>query len=114
MTLLADISDTFGKIQTPRVFREFIQKDATGGSAISMFLSNLVNLIYVLATIVFLFMMLWGAFDWLTSGGDKEKLENAKKRLINATIGIMLFAIAFAVMQILGDFTGFTFFAGQR
>ena len=44
---------------------------------------------------------------------DKAKT-NAKKRLINAVVGIMLFAIAFAIIQILGTFTGFTFFAGQR
>lgn len=112
-TLLAQ-DDVFGKIQTPIVFRHFIERDASGASAISMILSNLVTLIYSIATIVLIFMILWGAFDWLTSGGDKEKLEHAKSRLINAFVGIMLFAIAFAVIQILGKFTGFTFFVGQH
>ncbi len=114
MALLTDISDTFGKIQAPPVFRRFIETDATGGSAISMILSNLIALIYSIATVVLIFMILWGAFDWLTSEGDKEKLENAKKKLINAFVGIILFAIAFAVIQVLGQFTGFKFFVGQK
>ncbi|TSC87862.1 MAG: Uncharacterized protein G01um10147_365 [Microgenomates group bacterium Gr01-1014_7] len=116
-TLLAsnhEIEAAFGTIGVPHVFRRFIETDASGASAISMVLSNLVTLIYSVATIVLIFMILWGAFDWLTSGGDKEKLEHAKSRLINAFVGIMLFAVAFAIIQILGTFTGFTFFAGQR
>ena len=114
LTFLAAMEDTFGKIRTPQVFREFIQRDDTGASAISMILSNLIVLIYSVATVVLIFMILWGAFDWLTSEGDKEKLENAKKKLINAFVGITLFAIAFAIIQILGKFTGFTFFVGQH
>lgn len=112
-TLLAQ-DYVFDKIRTPNVFRRFIETDSSGASAISMILSNLVTLIYSVAAVVLIFMILWGAFDWLTSGGDKEKLENAKKKLINAFVGIMLFAIAFAVIQVLGQFTGFTFFEGQR
>ena len=74
----------------------------------------LITLIYIVATIVLLFMLLWGAFDWLTSEGDKEKVENARRKIINAIVGIMLFAIAFAIIQVIGQFTCFKFFAGQK
>ncbi len=57
-------------------------------------------------------MLLWGAWDWMSSEGDKEKLSSAQKKIINAFIGILLFAVAFAVIRILGAFTGFTFFTG--
>ncbi len=115
MTLLADkIDETFGKINTPPVFKAFIEKDSSGGSAISHFFSNGVTLIYYLAFVVLIIMLVWGAFDWLTSEGDKEKIASARGKLINAVIGIILFAIAFAAIQILGNFTGFTFFKGQH
>lgn len=104
------VSDVFGKIQPPDALKGLIQKDPTGAGGISLFLSNLVALIYSLAAIVLIFMLIWGAFDWMTSGGDKEKLEGARNRILHALIGILLFAIAFAVIQILGDFTGFKFF----
>ncbi len=104
-------TDVFGKITPPPALQNLLQGDPTGAGGISKFLSNLIALIFSIATIVLIFMILWGAYDWLTSGGDKEKLENAKKKLINAFVGIMLFAIAFAVIRVLGQFTGFKFFS---
>lgn len=101
----------FGTISPPPAIKDFIGIDPTGAGGISKFLTNLVALIYSLATIVLIFMILWGAFDWMTSGGEKEKLESARNKIISAIIGIMLFAIAFAIIQLLGTFTGFKFFS---
>ncbi len=115
MKLLAvDIKDIFGSISPPPALQKFIGDDPTGAGAISKFLSNGITLIYSIAAIVLLFMLLWGAFEWMTSGGDKEKLSSAQKRIMSAIIGIILFAVAFAVIAVLGQFTGFTFFAGQN
>lgn len=116
MKLLADhnIQHTFGTISPPPALEGIIKKDPTGTGGISLFLSNLVALIYSLAIIVLIFMLLWGAWDWITSEGDKEKLDSARKKIINAIIGILLFAIAFAAIQVLGTFTGFQFFVGQK
>ncbi len=103
--------DPFGKVQPPDALKGFLTKDSTGASAISQFLSNAIVLIYSVAGIVFIFMIIWGAFGWMTSGGDKEAMASAQKRIINAFIGIILFAVAFAIIRVIGQFTGFTFFA---
>ena len=108
-----DIKDIFGTINPPEELRPFTQ-DKTGAEGISQFLTNLVALIFSLAAVVLIFMLIWGAFEWLTSGGDKESIAKARSRILSAIIGIILFGIAFAVMQVLGTFTGFTFFVGQR
>ena len=105
-----DISKIFGRILPPTAIQNF----DFGAAGISKFLSNLVALIYSLAAVVLIFMLLWGAFDWLTSGGEKEKVEAARNRITYALIGMILFAVAFAIIQLLGTFTGFTFFAGQK
>lgn len=107
-------SDIFGRIQPPDIIAGFLKNNPTGSGAISDFLSRLIVLIYSLAGIVLIFMILWGAFEWMMSGGDKEKIASARGRIMNAFIGILLFAIAFAVIRVLGTFTGFTFFAGQN
>ncbi len=116
MILLADhnIEHTFGKIQPPDALKGLIAKDSTGAGGLSIILSNLITLFYSVAAIVLIFMILLGAFEWMTSGGDKEKLDSARKKILNAIIGIMLFAVTFAVIQVLGTFTGFKFFAGQQ
>lgn len=113
--LLADpIEDTFGKISPPPAIQTFVNKNPTGSEGLSAFLSNLIILFYSVAAVVLIFMILWGAYDWITSEGDKEKLDSARKKIINAIIGIMLFAVAFAAIQVLGQFSGFKFFVGQK
>lgn len=114
MKLLADIKDVFGTITPPSPIAKLSGGDPTGATGISTFLSNLVTLIYIISVIVLLFMLLWGAFDWIVSEGDKEKLSNAQKKIINAFVGIIILAVAFAILQVLGTFTGFTFFEGQN
>lgn len=107
------VGKSFGQIKPPTPLQGFIKNNTTSGAgAISQFLSNLILLIYSLAGVVLIFMLIWGAFEWLTSGGDKEKIAAARNRIIHALIGIGLFAVAFAIIRILGIFTGFTFFTG--
>lgn len=108
------ICATFGKIEAPDPLEGMLEGDPTGAGAISKFLSNGINLIYSLAAIVLIFMIIWGAFQWLTSGGDKEQLASAQRRIIHAIIGIIIFAAAFAIISVLGTFTGFRFFNGQE
>ncbi len=114
MTRLADIPTIFGTISPPPALQKIIDTDKTGAGGISIFLSHLIELIYSIAAIVLIFMLLWGAFDWMTSEGDKEKLSSAQKKIVSAIIGIILFGITFAIIQILGTFTGFSFFKGQK
>ncbi len=111
---LSPIKGAFGKIQPPGPLAGFLQNDSTGAGAISSFLSNAVTLIYSLAGIALIFIFLWAAFEWMTSGGDKEKVASARGKIFNGIIGIVLLAIAFAIIKIFGQFTGFTFFAGQN
>lgn len=109
-----DFSKNFGTITPPQALQKFLGGDPSGAGAIGKLLTNIIGLFYVVAIIVLIFMLLWGAYDWLTSEGDKEKIQSAQRKLINAFIGILLFAVAFAVIQLIGTFTGFTFFAGQK
>lgn len=108
------IEKIFGVIEPPAPLKGFLEKDPTGAGAISTFLSNFVTLLFSIAAIVLVLMLVWGALEWMLSGGDKEKLASARGRIINAIIGLVLFASAFAIIRLVGTFTGFTFFAGQN
>lgn len=110
----SSVEKVFGAIDPPEIIAQFLKSDSTGASAISQFLSNFIALLFSIAAIVLIFMIIWGALDWTTSGGDKEKLAGAQKRIVHAIIGMILFAVAFAGLAILGRFTGFTLFKGQN
>ena len=54
--------------------------------------------IFIAISVIFL---LWGAFDFVTSEGNPEKVSSAKKRLLYAAIGIALALLANGVDDIL-------------
>ncbi|QQG43764.1 MAG: hypothetical protein HYW45_01945 [Candidatus Daviesbacteria bacterium] len=107
---LAAVEDVFGKITPPLPLQPFVEKDPTGAGGISLFLSNLIILIYEIAAVIFVFMLVWGAFEWIMSGGNKDAIGNARGRITHAIIGIILLGITFAILNLVGIFTGFTFF----
>ncbi len=107
--LLADaIDDTIGKLNPPSQIKSLTDK---GGSAgISSVLSSIIELIVVAGVIASIFMVTLGAFQWITSGGDKEKVSQARSRITYAIIGVILLSIMFVILNVLGGITGFEFF----
>lgn len=99
-----------GNITPPPELSPYIAKGYSGAGGLSLLINNAITLIYELAAIAFFLMIIWSAFEWVTSGGDKDKIAAAQKRLTYAFIGIVLFAIAYAVVSLLGTFLGFEFF----
>lgn len=109
----SSVNSVFGQITPPDALKGLVSKDPTGAGGVSILLSNIIQLFYSVAAVVLIFMLLWGAYDWITSEGNKEKIESARNKIINAVIGTLLFAVAFAAIKVLGQFTGFKFFVGQ-
>jgi len=44
---------------------------------------------------LFLARIVIAGYEWMTAGGNSEKIETAKKRIKNATIGLIIFAIVY-------------------
>ena len=56
-----------------------------------------VNLILIIGTAASFFFLLWGAVQWIFSGGDKEGLEKARKKITTALIGLAILFSTFAL-----------------
>lgn len=78
-----------------------------GYKDLGKFVSNIITLSFTIALLVVLVMLIWGAFEWITSGGDKEAIGKARGRIINALIGLAVLAIAFALARVAAQFLGF-------
>jgi hypothetical protein len=50
--------------------------------------------------VVFMFMLVRGALEWIFSEGEKGALTAARTRMTNAVIGLIILASVFAIMQI--------------
>lgn len=56
-------------------------------------ISVLVGFLGILAIVI----ILWGGFKWLTSGGNDEKIAEAKKIIIAGLIGLIIIFASFSI-----------------
>lgn len=69
--------------------------------------SVIITLILIIAVVLFLILLIVGGIQWVTSGGDKEKIASARGRIIAALIGLAIVLLAWAIMGVLQGFFGF-------
>ncbi len=94
-------------VTTPGAINIF--PDTTKGyDTLGAFIGNFLTLALAIGILVVLVFLIWGAFEWITSGGDKEAVGKARGRIINALIGLAVLAVAFALARVAGQFLGFT------
>lgn len=60
-------------------------------------LSTVVSLAMAVAAIVLFFMLIWGSLDWIMSGGDKGRLENARNKITQSLLGMLVLVAAIAL-----------------
>lgn len=67
------------------------------------FIGGAVRIFLLVVAFAVLIYLLWGALDWITSGGDKEKLTKAQNKITNAVIGLV---VVFAMLSVFLLLTG--------
>ena len=84
--------------------------DATSGlTGITKMVSSVIGIITVAAGIWFLLQFTIGGFGWITSGGDKAKLQSSRDKITNAIVGLIIVSSVWAVMTLVGQFVGIDF-----
>lgn len=77
------------------------------GGIIGTLLRNIILLFFTFGGIATLIYFIWGAFDWIVSGGDKEKVSGARKKMTNAIIGLVLLSLSYFIVSLVGEVVGF-------
>lgn len=103
----ADYKKIFGEITPPKELQPLIDSSSQGGAGLSKFFTSVVFLMYEIALLAATLYLVWGAVEWIISGGDKEKVAEARKRITYAITGLILLGIVFAVLSVFKIFTGF-------
>jgi hypothetical protein len=68
--------------------------------------ASALQIIFIFGGLAVLVFIVWAAFDWITSGGDKEKVAGARKKITNAIIGLVLLALAYFIATLLSEAVG--------
>lgn len=101
MKILAQVNpkDIFGTLNPPPAVIPY----ANPTTGLPKLIKLGVNAFILIAGLMLLTYMLWGALDWITSGGEKEKLSKAQNKLTNAVIGMLLIFVAIVVFGLVTD-----------
>ena len=64
-------------------------------------LGSIMSGIMVIGALLVLLYLIWGGIEWITSGGDKGKVENARNKITQAIIGLIVLAASTAIFMML-------------
>lgn len=62
-------------------------------------ISAALDLAILAAAVLMFFWMIWGVFQYIYAGGDKESLGHARKRITMALVGFIITILALAMSQ---------------
>jgi len=93
-----------GDIQNPLLPTNL--QNLSGAEFFDSLLSALVTLGLTVGAIVFLFMAISGAIDWITAGGDRAKLETARGKVGNALVGLFVMLSIFGIISLIETIFG--------
>lgn len=74
---------------------------------IGTLIASALQIIFIAAALAVLAYLVWGAFKWITSGGDKDAIGKARGTIVNALIGLFILALAFFITVLAGHIVGF-------
>lgn len=64
------------------------------------------TLVIIVAIVVALFMLIYSGVQWIQSGGDKQKVEAARHRIIYTIIGLVVIFLSFMIVNVVGTVFG--------
>src|SRR3989344_5219574 len=78
---------------------EFGRFTGLGSQDIRITIMKIVRIVLGFVGIIAILIILYAGFVWLTSGGNAEKIDTAKRILRNAVIGLIIIFSAFAIVS---------------
>lgn len=84
-------------------------KDAAAketGIQLNKLISTIIGVMTVVAAIWFIFQFIIAGFQWIQSGGEKNNLEQARDKITNSLIGLIIVVSAWIIIGVIGKILG--------
>lgn len=75
-------------------------------SGVGSLLNNILPNVYIVAGLIIFFMLILGGFSIISSASDSHKLEEGKKTITSAIIGLLVLFASYWIIQIIQVVTG--------
>lgn len=67
-----------------------------GSAGLSSIIGKIIQIVLSILGLIAVVLIIIGGFQWMTSGGNEEKIKNAQKLMTNALIGLIIVILAYA------------------
>lgn len=75
-------------------------------ACIPVVIVNVINFLMVFSGIVAIFLVALSGYKFITSRGDPERLDSARKTFYYAVIGLLFIFLSFFLISLIGKITG--------
>lgn len=98
--VLVNAAEDYGLETTAKTaFPEGVPLDAGPSTIIGQVVGAALSFIGIL----FLILMIYGGFLWMTARGNQEQVQKAIELIISAVVGIIIVAAAYLLTQFIGE-----------
>ena len=73
------------------------QSPDQAANSLPIVVGNLIRIALSVLGVIFLLLILYAGFNWMTAAGDEGKVETAKSTLTRAVIGLIIIISAYAI-----------------
>lgn len=95
----------------------FGAKPATTGTAaltqVTGAISSIIGFLTIAGSIWFMFQLVFGGYEWISSAGDTKKLTTARQRIMNGFFGLVIVIAAWIMIAVAGQFFGYDILIGN-
>lgn len=76
-------------------------------------ISSIIGFMTIAGSIWFMFQLLFGGYEWISSAGDTKKLTTARQRIMNGFFGLVIVIAAWIMIAVVGQFFGYDILVGN-
>jgi len=77
--------------------------DTTKNVNVQASVAGIVNIVLSFVGLAFFIMILYGGIKWMTSAGNEKVIEESKALMVNATIGLIVIMLSYAISYFVLD-----------
>lgn len=89
--LAANLNDAMGTLSNAG------NKAGTGDAEVENVVGSIINAALSMVGLIFLVLMIYGGFLWMTARGDESAIEKAQKIISAAVVGLVVIMAAYAI-----------------
>lgn len=105
---IAQVPATLGPINTGQGLGGYANV-TNPGTTVASIISNVIGFLTIVAGLWFTINFILGAVSWISAGGDKGKVKEAKDKITQGVVGLAIVVAAYTIAGLLGRILGLNF-----